>query len=315
MSCDDSGGYAVISGFGRPFGVTGGDDGSLYVADMDLHAIVRLLPDGRSCEWLVDDAWSARQSVGAGRSARAAPRAPLRYNGPHSVALSSSGDVTITTYYTPGIHVVGPQGTRLFGTDMLRGPATAHFDHSGRLIVAEYALHSMVAFDADGVFLGALGGGKYRFQGSAACRSGVGPGFFDRPHMCRAMPDGTLIVADTWNHRLQKFFAHGDYLGALGGAQLRWQLEDKAPAPGAEGGAFKAPVAVSIDSEGCILVTDWGNNRLQLFDADGRLLRELSDFGLDRPYDAQFLTPPVLGRNVAIADSHHGRVLLVDLIL
>lgn len=306
------GDVVIISGFGRPFGLAEGKDGCLYVADMDLHAIARLSYDVRLFQWLADDRWSAAEMLHTGLIERAEPRQPGRYNGPHSVALSGNQDLYITTYYTPGLHIVSPDGSQTFGTDVLRGPATGHFDREGRVIVAEYALNSLVAFDASGALLGALGGGEGGFHGVPDCASGSSAGCFDRPHMCRALGGGDLIVADTWNHRLQRFSSRGDFFGWLGGTEPQWRSDTTEPTPSAEAGGFNAPVAVGIDSEDRILVTDWGNNRLQLFAADGSLMRVLNGFGLDRPYDAQFLGTRILGKNLAVADSHHGRVLLVD---
>ena len=306
-------GAVVISGFGRPFGLAQDGYGRVYVADMDLHAIARLAEDVSSCEWLAGGNWTMATELQSGVVGRAAPRKPGRFNGPHSVELASDGRIYVTTYYTPGLHIVAPSGSRTVGTDVLCGPATGHFDRQGHMIVTEYGQHSLVAFDADGGLHGALGGGKSGFRADPDQPVGCGPGFFNRPHMCRATAAGDLVVADTWNHRLQRFSSQGDYIGWLGGAARQWSDDGNAPAQGAGSGAFNAPVAVSIDREDRILVTDWGNNRLQLFDADGSFVRAATDFKLDRPYDAQFLSTPVLGKSVAIANSHHGQILLVDL--
>jgi hypothetical protein len=122
--------------------------------------------------------------------------------------------------------------------------------------------------------------------------------------MCRARADGMLIVADTWNHRLQLFTADGRFLAMLGGKAANWTEGALETDARAEPGAFSAPVAVSLADDGRFVVTDWGNNRLQWFDHEGRLLNADASLGLDRPYDAQ-----IFGDRIAVADSHHGRVL------
>ena len=45
---------------------------------------------------------------------------------------------------------------------------------------------------------------------------------------------------------------------------------------GAGDGEFDRPTDVAVDNEGIIYVSDWGNERLQVFDADGRFMTKMS---------------------------------------
>lgn len=139
--------------------------------------------------------------------------------------------------------------------------------------------------------------------------AGWGAGTFDRPHMATELTDGTIVVADTWNHRLQRFDVSGRWLGWLGDEVDGWQEAVRPLAPSSARGAFHAPVAVGRTADGGFVVTDWGNNRLQWFDRDGRLLAIEDKYDLNRPYDAQ----PLAG-TLVIADSHNGRVLITRLV-
>jgi hypothetical protein len=304
---------AIITGFGRPFGLGQDSDGRLHVADMDLHAIGRLEPDLGAVAWLgiAGDGWSEPLPLQHGIASRQPPRVPGRFNGPHSVALGLDGRMYVVTYYAPALHIMAPDGShiRRIGAPAvpmrLEGPASGHFDRRRRLLVTEYALHGVFAFDADGEFLGGLGGGDGGFAPTMSFLADSRRGAFDRPHMCRAAADGTLIVADTWNHRLQRFTPEGGFIAWLGSGGAGWRDDDPPPAQGREPGAFSAPVAVGFAPDGRMVVTDWGNNRLQWFTPGGQLMAINDALGLDRPYDAQ-----VFGSTLAIADSHHGRVLL-----
>ena len=67
-------------------------------------------------------------------------------------------------------------------------------------------------------------------------------------------------------------------------------------------------VAVGFAPDGRMVACDWGNDRLQWFDAAGRFLYTEESLGLDRPYDAQ-----VYADRCFVADSHHGEVVVFSI--
>ncbi len=87
--------------------------------------------------------------------------------------------------------------------------------------------------------------------------AGDGPGEFRAPEGVALFENGTLVVADTGNHRIQVFGPNGMFLFAFGS-------EGDGP------GEFRAPAAVSIDlSGGRLVVADTGNHRIQVFNFSG----------------------------------------------
>jgi len=77
-------------------------------------------------------------------------------------------------------------------------------------------------------------------------------------------PDGeeSLLVADCCNHRIERFSLDGRFISAFGRlgegpGELKYPYGVAVLPPGAPGGP-------------AILVVEWGNNRIQRFDADGR---------------------------------------------
>ena len=194
--------------------------------------------------------------------------APGNWNGPHSVDFAADGRTFVTCYYTPGIYVIGEDRPLVTS---LTGPASAFFNDSGRLLVSEYSQNAVLALDADGRL-------AFSFAGS-----------FDRPHMARVVGDGTVIVADTWNNRLQRFSSAGELL-------------DQSVATVAR------PVAVDPDPQRGWLVTAWGDNGVLRFDDRGQYAGRLEAPALEKPYDARWLSDD----RVAIADSHHARVLILQ---
>lgn len=74
-----------------------------------------------------------------------------------------------------------------------------------------------------------------------------------------------MLVADTFNDRVQKFNANGSYVTQFGEA-------------GSGGGQFKGPVGVAVGDDGSIFVTDTGNDRVEKFAPDGTFLFDLGWF-------------------------------------
>ncbi|MFQ5742072.1 MAG: NHL repeat-containing protein [Acidobacteriota bacterium] len=82
-------------------------------------------------------------------------------------------------------------------------PSALGFDHTGRLYVLDRGNHRVQIFEADGRFVQSLGG------------PGEGPGQLSSPTGMWVHPDGSVLVADTRNRRLQPFGASGSILDPI----------------------------------------------------------------------------------------------------
>ncbi len=84
---------------------------------------------------------------------------------------------------------------------------------------------------------------------------------FGRPADIAFAPDGSFYIADGYdNTRIVKFDKSGKY-------QLEWGTEGTAP------GQFKVQVHdVAVDAQGRVFVADRGNDRIQIFDANGKFI-------------------------------------------
>lgn len=82
----------------------------------------------------------------------------------------------------------------------------------------------------------------------------------------------TLFVADSGNHRLQLFD-----LATLQLVEVWGQESVSGAVPGTQPGHFDSPVALAGDEDGNVYVVDYGNRRVQKFDAAGQVVRGFWD--------------------------------------
>ena len=88
-----------------------------------------------------------------------------------------------------------------------------------------------------------------------------GGGPFNLPTDIAFAPDGSMFMTDGYgNARVHKFSADAKYLFSWG-------------EPGTAPGQFNLPHGVWIDSRGRVLVADRENDRVQVFDQNGKLLQ------------------------------------------
>lgn len=91
-------------------------------------------------------------------------------------------------------------------------------------------------------------------------------------------PQGNIYISDGYvNSRIAKMNKEGEWLGSWGER-------------GAGPGQLNTPHSIAADAKGNIYVADRGNRRIQVFDTNGTVLREIK---IDVPYDPQ--TKPAIG--------------------
>ena len=130
-------------------------------------------------------------------------------------------------------------------------PRSIALDGDNNVFATDDFLNRVSIFDPDGAFVsswGEPGSGKGQLKGAAGIAIDYSPG-----------ADGSVVVVDSMNHRVQRFTRDGEYLGGFG-------------SHGSGDGQFDMPWGLTIDAEGSIYVADWRNRRVQKFDGDGNLL-------------------------------------------
>jgi hypothetical protein len=95
---------------------------------------------------------------------------------------------------------------------------------------------------------------------------GYMPGEYREPRGMVTGPDGSIYVADTFNHRIQCFGPQGQFL---------WWTGEQ----GEEPGNFNEPCDVAVDDAGNVYVLDTWNARIQVLSATGAIDNIVSGFG------------------------------------
>lgn len=185
---------------------------------------------------------------------------------PHGIFVDREGNVWVTD-----------------GQDNLpRRPRGAAPDAPLPPMPAKVIGHQVFKFSPDGTLLLTLG----------KAGGGHGNDYFFQPNDVLVAPDGSIFVAEGHggdNARILKFAKDGSFLKAWG---------EKGTGPG----DFDQPHALAMDSRGRLFVGDRSNNRIQIFDQDGKLLDTWMQFS--RPSGIYIDK----NDNIYVADSESGSV-------
>ena len=130
--------------------------------------------------------------------------------------------------------------------------------------------HSVRKFTPDGELLLTLGDNAGKpsdsgYDGSTLTTVARGAPPFNRPTNLAVARNGDLYVSDGYgNARVHRFSSTGKLLASWG-------------EPGTGPGQFMLPHGIAVDAMGSVLVCDRENDRIQVFTAEGRFLREITE--------------------------------------
>jgi DNA-binding beta-propeller fold protein YncE len=156
-----------------------------------------------------------------------------------------------------------------WGAGMFKFPHSIRFDDQDFAWLSDEHLQQFYKFTADGQLLRTIGERGYRsdtgvpdddFTSVAWKKVTHSGGPFNLPTDIAIAPDGSMFMTDGYgNARVHKFSAEGTHLFSWG-------------EPGTGPGQFNLPHGIWIDRRGRVLVADRENDRVQIFDQQGKLL-------------------------------------------
>lgn len=185
---------------------------------------------------------------------------------------------------------------RSLGEGMFTRTHGIRFDKDGNIWVTDVGGHFVVKLSPEGKTLLTLGTkGKAGEWNEAA-----GSRLLNEPNDIVFAPNGDFFItqghspgAGKGDPRVLKFDKNGKFIKTWGGK-------------GAEPGKFDVAHGLAIDAKGLLWVTDRENQRIEIFDQDGKYIREVKFKGLPCSLD--------IGRqNIYMVNGFAGQILKLDL--
>ena len=269
------GGPAAAARLRKPSDVAVGPDGSLYIADRDNNRIRRVTPDGTisTVAGSGDGGWWASGFSGDGGPATSAQ---LRY--PEGVAVGQDGTLYIADSRNHRIRMVTPDGI----ISTIAGDGTQGFFGDGDLATeAGLALPSDIVIGPDGsLYVADTWNNRIRrftVGGTVSTVAGNGSIFYwivddnvpatqspvRLPQGVAVADDGTLYIADSYNHRIRKVTPDG-IISTIAGSGSNGTGDGSSGDGGpADKALIASPWGIGLDQQDSVVFSDQGNERIR----------------------------------------------------
>ncbi len=150
------------------------------------------------------------------------------------------------------------------GPGQLDAPRGVAIGPDGSIYIADSRNHRIQRFAEDGSYLNDWGSFADVLSGDAPQST------FNEPWGIAVGQDGSVYVTDTWNHRVQKFTAEGDFI-------TMWGYFGAAENPD----GFWGPRGIIVDADNRVYIADTGNKRIAVFDSNGNFLTQFGEAGFE----------------------------------
>jgi DNA-binding beta-propeller fold protein YncE len=202
-----------------------------------------------------------------------------------AISVNSHGNIFLFNRGKHPIICLDPQGKylRSWGEQDIVSSHGLRIDAEDNIWVTDMDGHRVLKYDPDGKLLLAMGTGQ----------PGDGDDQFNRPTDIAFGKRGEFYITDGYgNSRVLKFSPSGVLI-------IKWGTRGKQP------GQFNLPHSVVVDAQDRVLVGDRENNRIQVFNSDGKLLAVWKGYA---PYGMALSATGEL----FVADGRANKILLLD---
>lgn len=284
----DSGGYpkggyadgeALKARFNHPRGVAVDSKGNIIISDSENNSI-RILTGSKVYTYA--GAAKAGYVDAKGNAAR--------FNLPSGLAIDSKDNLYVADTLNHVIRTITPEGvvTTFAGHTTAEGgyqdgtveealfnePSDLAVDSEGAVYVLDSG-NQLLRKIKDGVVSTIAGSGTEKMPGTSYIKGGFVNGssdqaMFNFPMGIDVAEDGTIFIADTWNHRI-RLIKENRYVGTLAGTGVPGMADGYA-----EQAKFNGPTGV-VYSEGVLYVSDTWNNSIRSMKLDLSKLNVVAD--------------------------------------
>lgn len=141
-------------------------------------------------------------------------------------------------------------------------PQAVMYDSAANLYISDSRNHQVLRLTPDGDAVVFAGTGSEGFSGDGAAATAAN---LSHPGGLAFLADGTLLIADTGNHRIRSV-SPGGTISTIAGIAHPGNSGDGGPAVNA---ALRRPGAVLVDASGSVIIADTGNHRIRRISASG----------------------------------------------
>ncbi len=197
-------------------------------------------PQGKTATLVVQPAWPQKP-------------ASVTWGSVTGITVDAQGQICLFNRQQPAVQFYRPDGTlvRSWPTEFAKGAHFVKMDREGNLWLADYLRHVVQKYSPAVKLLLTLG---------APGTSGCVANHFKGPTDTAILSNGHVFISDGYgNRRIVHFDKQGRYV-------KQWGEEGTGP------GQFALPHAIVADSRDRLYVADRNSARIQVFNADGKVL-------------------------------------------
>lgn len=270
----------AVPGLLRPQGVATAPDGGVVISDLNARLLRWHHADGTNTI-LAGNGF-------ANLSADGVPAIDISLNFPEDVAFDTAGNMYIADNINYVVERVSPGGmvTIVAGNGqppcrsldcqgssngdggpatqaILSSPRAVAVDNANNLYIAEYESALVRKVDPSGIISTYAGGGSNGLGDNGPATQAQ----LSTVYGLTIAPDNSLIIADTFDHRIRRVDSNG-IITTIGGNGTGGYSGDNGPATAAE---LNHPTDMAYDSAGNLYIADFSNMRVRKVATDGTI--------------------------------------------